>query len=234
MLVRAPCGRAREESDETATWPGTPDAELIGMKTKWVFMATLLISTLGPAAWADRAPAGPDFVAARPERHIPAALAASDGTKPIAPLDVVAFKLDSAWLLNGAISQVDTAAKWLLHHPGYRIVLEGHTDMIGSDAYNEDLATRRAQIVRNHLMGWGVPSDRIVIVVYGASDAMDPENPSDRRVVMFASDRPVHEIVAGSLDHERAQTAVWTDRNTLFQEHKTPGVEPRRDTTASR
>jgi outer membrane protein OmpA-like peptidoglycan-associated protein len=205
------------------------------MKTKRVLhLATLLTASLGTAALADRAPAGPDFVDSAPRRFIPASLAASDGKAPQAPLEVVAFHLDSAVLLNSAIAQVNTAAKWMLRHPAYKIVLEGHTDRIGDAPYNEDLATRRAQIVRNHLMGWGVPSDRILLVIYGEAEAIIPDNPSDRRVVMFASDRPTKEIVAGSLENRHARTAVWTQRGTLFQENKTFGSAAPHETIATR
>ncbi|MDB4957460.1 MAG: peptidoglycan-associated lipoprotein [Myxococcales bacterium] len=211
----------------------------VGMKTKrLVHLATLLAAALGTAACTgrhlDRAPASPDFSDRAPRRFIPEDLAASSGKARNAPLDIVAFHLDSALLLNSGIAQVDTAAKWMLRHPEYKIVLEGHTDRIGDAPYNEDLATRRAQIVRNHLMGWGVPSDRIVLVIYGESEAISPDNPSDRRVVMFASDRPTREIVAATLEHRHAQTAVWTQNGSLFQEKRTPEAEPQHETIATR
>jgi hypothetical protein len=207
------------------------------MKTNSVLsLATLLAASFGTSAFADRGPAAPDFSGTAPARHIPRDLAASDGTAPILPLDVVAFHLDSAVLIPSAVVQVDRAAKWMLKHSNYKIVLEGHTDKIGDKPYNEDLATRRAALVRNHMIGWGVPADRIVLLIYGEADAKSPENPSDRRVVMFASDRPTKEIVAGKLDHAaRSITAVWTDRGTLFQQRSNaPVVEPPHETVASR
>jgi hypothetical protein len=191
-----------------------------------MLLASLLVVASGVIAAADPPARGPDFLGALPPRGVPHGLSASDGTAPIAPLDVVAFANGSAALLPSAIAQIDTCAKWLHAHPRFKIVLEGHTDHLGTAEYNEDLATRRAEIVRHHLMAWGIPSDRILLVIYGEADATDDVNINDRRVVMYASDRPTKEIVTASLDHMHARAAVWTQRGTLFQEQVT-GKTPR-------
>ncbi len=184
-------------------------------------LASLLVVASGVIAAADPPPRGPDFVAARPPRGVPHGLAASDGTAPIAPLDVLAFANGSAALLPSAIAQIETCAKWSRAHPGFKIVLEGHTDHLGTASYNDDLAMRRAESVRQQLMVHGIPSDRILLVIYGEADATDDVNINDRRVVMYASDRPTKEIVTASLDHMHARVALWTQRGTLFQEQVT-------------
>lgn len=190
---------------------------------KLLGIAALLMPVL---AAADPAPRGPDFVGHVPVPGVDRSLAASDGKTPIAPLDVLVFDHACAGLIPSAIAQIDTAARWLRNHPSFKIVLEGHTDALGSDPYNSDLATQRVEAVRHHLMSWGIHSDRIVMVIYGDTEATKPENPTQRRVVMFASDRPVRQIAAASLDHRRALAAVWTDRGTLFQEHNGLGEKP--------
>jgi hypothetical protein len=70
--------------------------------------------------------------------------------------------------------------------------------------------------VRNRLMGWGVPSDRIVLITYGETEAI-PDNPEDRRVVMFATDQPTRQVVATQLEHRDALIATWTERGSRFQ-----------------
>ncbi len=198
---------------------GTRDAEPYGMKT--TLLASMLLVASGALAAADPAPRGPDFVAAHPPSAVGHGLAASDGTAPIEPLDVIAFAHGSAALLSSGVAQVDTAARWLHEHPNLRLVIEGHTDKTGSADYNENLATRRAETVRRMLMQKGIASDRLVLITYGENDT------ADRRVVMYASDRPVQEIVTASLDHGNAIAAVWTRNGTLYQEQSTQGREPR-------
>jgi len=131
---------------------------------------------------------GPDFVAAKsPAPATPPTLAASNARNPIEPTDVIAFANDSAGLIDSALDQIDHAATWLAAHPGYNIVLEGHTDATGTPQYNASLAFDRAAAVRSRLQARGITPDRIVLAAYGESSATEPANINDRRVVMYAT-----------------------------------------------
>jgi len=199
----------------------------LGMNTK-LMLATLLLSSV---AAADRGPAAPDFLGRAPSRHIDPSMVASPMTNPIEPVDVVAFKLDSATLTDGGMAQLDSTALWLKVHPRHRLVLEGHTDKLGAMPYNEDLANRRLSTVRAALMARGIHSDRIVMVTYGEADAITPENPNDRRVVMFATTMPVRKLVNASLDQRPALVATWTERGALVQLQHGLGETPTRTVT---
>lgn len=199
--------------------------------------AALVTAWLAVPALADPAPPAPDFSARTPglgpnmeggrftrTPGIDRSAAASTGAALIAPLDDIEFAPGSCALGPEAVLEVDAAARWLRAHPGYRIALEAHADVPDAPEYAEDLANRRANLVRNHLMGWGISSDRIVILV-GADH--------NRRLVMFASDRPIKQIVTASLDHRHVLAAVWTDKGSLLQEEQGLG-QPRRATVATR
>lgn len=181
-------------------------------------MKTLLATLLLAAAVAPAA-AGPDFVSSS---HRPRPLAASSGTREVAPADDILFDLDSHTLSPMAQDRLTAAATWLKSHPRYRLVLEGYTDGTGSRAYNEDLATSRAAAARNYLRVRGVPTDRIVIVVFGESAASAPVDSLSRRVVFYATDRPARAVALASMQHKRALSAVWVDGNVLFNEHRAP------------
>jgi hypothetical protein len=181
---------------------------------KTTLAALLLSSTV---AFADNAPIGPDFVGTAPRAHIDPSLTASGAMNRIDPVDVVAFRNNSEDLSSAALTQIDRSAAWLKRHPRFRLVLEGHTDRIGIDPYNEDLATRRVQAVRERLMRRGIPSDRIVLITYGEAQAIAPDNTEDRRVVMFASDKPVRDVVAAQLGYRHALVATWTERGSRLQ-----------------
>jgi outer membrane protein OmpA-like peptidoglycan-associated protein len=178
-----------------------------------------LLAMLVLAAVAAPAVAGPDFVTPTPRSH---ELAASSGTRELAPLDDILFDVDSHGLSSLAQQQLATAAAWMRRNPAYRLVLEGYTDASGPDYYNEDLATRRAALARNRLMALGVPSHRIVIVVYGEAAARAQRDTLQRRVVLYATDRSPREIAAASIDRKRALSAVWVERGALYSQERVP------------
>ena len=145
---------------------------------------TILLASLVLVAAVASAVAGPDFLTPDPR---PRPLAASDSARQIAPFDDLIFEYDSDALTSAALRQLDTAVAWMKRHPRYRLVLEGYTDSSGRAAYNEDLATRRAATVRDHLVALGVPSDRLLLVIYGEAAAHRRVHPLDRRVVLYAT-----------------------------------------------
>jgi outer membrane protein OmpA-like peptidoglycan-associated protein len=159
-------------------------------------------------------PRGPDFVAVAPPRGVDRSVAASSGTEPIAPLELVMFGFDSTSLDPAAISQLDVLATWMKHHPKQNVVIEGHTDKIGPADYNTSLGARRATAVRAHLQSWGIASDRIVVSTFGERGAHHEESSNDRRVVVFASDKDRQALAHDVLENTRAVAVAWTDRGT--------------------
>ena len=191
------------------------------MKTKLLasIIASAFWASAGVVASADPASRAPDFLGAVPKMAMDHHLAASSGTAPIDPFDDVAFQFGSAVLLSSGQSELDAAAAWLRAHPDKRLVIEGHTDRVGTTDYNEDLATRRAETVRQAMIKKGIPSDRMLLVIYGEA------SPDDRRAVLYATDRPIREIVAASIDRGHAEVAVWTNKGTLLREERTPNAK---------
>jgi len=64
---------------------------------------------------------------------------------------------------------LDEAVATLMKTPNMKVVLEGHTDSIGSDAYNMKLSERRARSVFDYFLKKGVKADRMKTVGYGES-----------------------------------------------------------------
>ncbi|MDB4972606.1 MAG: outer membrane protein [Myxococcaceae bacterium] len=74
----------------------------------------------------------------------------------------VLFTSGKAVLLPAAQRKLDEVASALTKQsPNAQIVVEGHTDAKGSEPFNLDLSTRRAQAVREYLAAHGVAPDRI-------------------------------------------------------------------------
>lgn len=98
------------------------------------------------------------------------------------------FEFNSARLTGEATQILDNLGGALqsqkLKDDAFRI--EGHTDSKGSAAYNLRLSQRRAQSVKDYLVGrLGIESNRLETVGKGEEepiDPKDPENPANRRV----------------------------------------------------
>ena len=79
----------------------------------------------------------------------------------------VLFDTASANLKPGAREKLSRVAGVLLAYPGLNIEVEGHTDNVGSDEYNQSLSERRAESVRGYLVRQGIPRDTIDAMGFG-------------------------------------------------------------------
>jgi outer membrane protein OmpA-like peptidoglycan-associated protein len=83
----------------------------------------------------------------------------------IVSLSDVLFDFNQATLKPGAREKLSKLAGILLAYPGnFHIEIEGHTDAVGSQGYNQKLSEDRAASVRNYLVEGGLASERIVAV----------------------------------------------------------------------
>lgn len=79
----------------------------------------------------------------------------------------VLFDTGRAELNPGAATKMDQLAQFLTQHPDRRAEIDGFTDSVGSDAYNEELSQRRANAVKAALVTRGVDPTRINTQGYG-------------------------------------------------------------------
>jgi outer membrane protein OmpA-like peptidoglycan-associated protein len=73
----------------------------------------------------------------------------------------VLFDTGSSTLKPGAREKLAKISGILLAHPGLTLQIEGHTDSVGSDEFNQMLSERRADTVRDFLAEQGVPASSI-------------------------------------------------------------------------
>ena len=99
-------------------------------------------------------------------------------------LSTVYFELDSSYLTESVKETLRANKAWLDSHPDVkRIILEGHCDPLGSEAYNIGLGEKRAQSVFNHLSSIGLNEDKMSIVSYGEEKLFSQtDNDLNRRV----------------------------------------------------
>lgn len=79
----------------------------------------------------------------------------------------VLFNVGQAQLSAQGVSTAHRLADVLLQEPRSTVLVEGFTDSTGTPARNLELSQRRAEAVRNALIGMGVPGERIVTRGYG-------------------------------------------------------------------
>lgn len=82
-------------------------------------------------------------------------------------LVTVHFEYDKSTLTSMVKKDLASNAEWIKSNPKTIIQIEGHCDNRGTIEYNLALGERRAQAVKNYLVGLGVPADRLSIISYG-------------------------------------------------------------------
>ena len=79
----------------------------------------------------------------------------------------VLFDTGRAELKPGAARKLDQLVQFLVEHPERRVQIDGFTDSVGSDSYNEELSQRRADSVKAALLSRGVDASRVSTEGYG-------------------------------------------------------------------
>ena len=105
----------------------------------------------------------------------------------------VLFAFNKAELSAQAAPRLDKLANFLKQFPDRKLLIEGYTDSVGGDSYNQSLSERRAQSVRDALVQRGVDSSRITALGYGkahpVADNASPEGRAmNRRVEIIITD----------------------------------------------
>jgi outer membrane protein OmpA-like peptidoglycan-associated protein len=79
----------------------------------------------------------------------------------------VLFETGSSTLSPGAGRNLDRLVQFLTDHPERLVQIDGFTDSVGNDSYNQNLSQRRADAVRDQLVSRGISSTRISTRGYG-------------------------------------------------------------------
>lgn len=105
--------------------------------------------------------------------------------------NTVHFAFNSSVLDAQAQQRLLRQADWIKQFPEVRFRVYGHTDLVGSNAYNKALGLRRAQVVVNFLVAQGISRSRLEAVVsYGETQPLvytQTPNEQNRRTVTEVS-----------------------------------------------
>ncbi|HEX2122453.1 MAG TPA: OmpA family protein, partial [Thermoanaerobaculia bacterium] len=79
----------------------------------------------------------------------------------------ILFDFNSAALRPGSRETLNELATNFSQYPDNEIIVEGHTDSVGSDAYNQKLSEQRAATVADYLIDRGVRASNVIVYGYG-------------------------------------------------------------------
>ncbi len=101
-------------------------------------------------------------------------------TRQIRPIE---FELGSSRLLPSSFQLLDRVASVLLGHNHLKLIVSGHTDDTGSDAFNEQLSLERAGSVKMYLVKKGIYPESVRVYGYGSRDPALKEDSEKARAL---------------------------------------------------
>lgn len=93
----------------------------------------------------------------------------------------VHFDFNKSNIRPDAVPVLNEAVNVLKDEGTVAVIVAGHTDSIGTDAYNMKLSGRRANAVRDYLIKHGIPAKRIRVEAFGESKPVASNDTADGR-----------------------------------------------------
>jgi len=111
----------------------------------------------------------------------------------IANMSDVLFRSGSYELLPAARERLAKVSGIILAYPSLHLAVEGHTDSVGGDDYNQNLSERRAQSVRDYFVQQGISSNSIEAKGFGKTEPIASNDTAEGR----AQNRRVELVLSG-------------------------------------
>jgi outer membrane protein OmpA-like peptidoglycan-associated protein len=92
------------------------------------------------------------------------------------------FDTNSSNLKPGAYAELQRISDVLNKYPQTTIEIGGHTDVRGSEEYNQTLSLKRAEAVKTALLQNGIQDQRMVAIGYGETRTISSDHATNRRV----------------------------------------------------
>jgi outer membrane protein OmpA-like peptidoglycan-associated protein len=108
----------------------------------------------------------------------------------------VLFDTGKYSLKPGAREKLAKVSGIILAHPGLNLQIEGHTDSVGGDDYNQHLSEQRAYSVRDYLVAQGISGETISALGLGKTAPVTTNSTAvgrqqNRRVELVVSGEPI-------------------------------------------
>ncbi|MBL7850963.1 MAG: OmpA family protein [Cyclobacteriaceae bacterium] len=100
-----------------------------------------------------------------------------------AVLNNIFFDLNKYDLKEKSVTELEKVVRFLTENPTLRIEIAGHTDNVGTAAYNLQLSQKRAQAVSAYLVAHGIEPSRLTQKGYGAEKPLVPNDSEENRQI---------------------------------------------------
>lgn len=132
----------------------------------------------------------------------------------IANMSDVLFRSGSFELLPGARERLAKVSGIILAYPSLHVAIEGHTDSVGGDDYNQSLSEQRAESVRQYFIQQGIQSASVESRGFGktqpiASNDTPEGRQQNRRVELILSG----EAIGSADEHPTPTPASYTPQH---------------------
>jgi peptidoglycan-associated lipoprotein len=101
--------------------------------------------------------------------------------------EIIYFEFDDSALSADAKATLEENAKWLKEDGARTLLIEGHTDEVGTSEYNVALGERRAKAARDYLTALGIDGKRLRILSFGEERPAGGEDSANRRSMFVAT-----------------------------------------------
>lgn len=122
----------------------------------------------------------------------------------IANMSDVLFRTGSFELLPAARERLAKVSGIILAYPSLHLAVEGHTDSVGSEEYNQNLSEQRANAVRDYFVQQGIPAASVEAHGFGKTEPIASNDTSEGR----AQNRRVELVLSGDAIGNEANPAA--------------------------
>ena len=135
-----------------------------------------------------------------PKNNVNTAVVPPPPTAPSCDLNWIFFDFDKSIIRSDAANELAEMAKILKDNKDYVGVLSAHTDGVGSDVYNDALASRRAENAKAALIKLGIAANRLSTTIEGKNAPVAKNTDDDngrhynRRVELYIRDKAGKDI----------------------------------------
>ncbi|RJP93932.1 MAG: outer membrane beta-barrel domain-containing protein [Desulfobacteraceae bacterium] len=95
----------------------------------------------------------------------------------------VLFDTDKVDIKSQYVQELDNVATVMNNNPGLKFEIQGHTDNVGSPAYNQKLSEKRAWAVKNYLLKKGINKDRLTSKGFGFNSPAATNNTAEGKAL---------------------------------------------------
>jgi outer membrane protein OmpA-like peptidoglycan-associated protein len=95
----------------------------------------------------------------------------------------VNFDFNKSDLQEESYPDLDNAAEYLKGNSEINVIIEGHTDDVGTDSFNDKLSSERAKSVKEYLIKSGIETIRIKTIGYGEKKPLIKETTEEARAI---------------------------------------------------